>query len=82
MNEPFSDPQETEKYPLLTFQTNIKRWRCETCEMRYSQLIILNEELTSEKFLYMCEKCYQELHFDENGIEVFRNVKTFPYFND
>ena len=47
-----------------------------------AKLIVMNNELKQDKAIFMWEKWYEDLHFDQYGNSVFENVTTTQYFHE
>lgn len=69
-------------YPRLTFTAKTKRKKCEICQSFHACFLTLNDPIASKKLLLMCEFCFKNLHYREDGELVYSDFKVLPYLHD
>lgn len=69
-------------YPRLIFTGKTRRKKCEICQRFHACFLTLNDPISSKKLLLMCEFCFKNLHYKEDGELVYSNFKVLPYLHD
>lgn len=69
-------------YPRLVFTGKTRRKKCEICQRFHACFLTLNDPIAGKKILLMCEFCFKNLHYTEEGELVYSNFKVLPYLHD
>ena len=77
-----TDPLDASAYPFQVFSSPKKRRTCEVCNHLHAKFICLYDEILQKDVCYICEMCYEELHFDLGGTQVFKHYEVYPYIHD
>lgn len=77
-----NDNQNRNAYPLLTFQTKIRRRKCRVCDIYPAKCVTIGDKLSPENPCFYCDLCYHPLHYDEDNQLVYGNYLVFPYFHE
>ena len=69
-------------YPLMIFQSKMKRFLCNVCSFRHAKFVCKNDKLTPDKPLYICEQCYKLTHFDSKDQLLYDDFNVYFYYHD
>lgn len=64
-----TDPNRKAVYPLVVFESKMKKRRCEACKAQFSSVVSLADPLKNRKTLYLCEECHHNLHSSSKARE-------------
>ncbi|XP_062516973.1 snRNA-activating protein complex subunit 3-like [Corticium candelabrum] len=75
-----SDPQNRLLYPCMTFRTREYKTRCMICRIYLARWITVNDELAMQDPSFFCKKCFDALHYTEDGQKVCK-FEAYPIMN-
>ncbi len=77
------DQQDASRYPLIVFQTKIRRRLCAVCSTYAADVICYGSPLTEASPCFLCKQCYHLLHYDAVGnLLVQESFQVFDYHHD
>ncbi|EGR27946.1 protein phosphatase 2c, putative [Ichthyophthirius multifiliis] len=72
-------PQDKDLYALNYFLPKIKRRKCEGCLLYFADIVCFNDKISNKNPVYFCEKCYKEIHLDDNQKLKYNDFSYYPY---
>ncbi|CAG9333652.1 unnamed protein product [Blepharisma stoltei] len=76
------DPQYRSAYPYQKFCSKTKRQICEICQNFHAKFVCVNDIMLDKSICYMCETCFRDLHYSENGERLYQDFEVYPYIHD
>lgn len=76
------DPFDRSAYPYQKFSTKTKRQICELCKNFLAKFVCVNDTMIEKSACYMCENCFRDLHYSEEGERLYEDFQVFPYIHD
>jgi len=71
-------PKYVSSYPYRYYEAYRRRRRCSVCNIHLVKWITVNDELAFEHPSFFCEKCFNYLHYDNDG-EKLCSFEAYPY---
>ncbi len=72
----------TDAYPVLHIQSYNCMRRCCVCEVWSAKFVVYGDRLAESNPSFLCQHCYQMLHYDEKGKLIYSDFTVFPYVHD
>lgn len=52
------------------------------CEIFPAKFVTYNDKLSAEDPTFYCDKCYRQLHYDEQGQLLYSDFEVYRYYHD
>jgi snRNA-activating protein complex subunit 3 len=92
------DAKDKNAYPVLAFQSKIRRRKCRLCDIYPAKWVTYNDKLSIENPCFYCDHCYHPFHYSAEGkllcVDVlpsslcltllvrYNDFTVFPYFHE
>ena len=61
------DAKDKNAYPVLAFQSKIRRRKCRLCDIYPAKWVTYNDKLSIENPCFYCDHCYHPFHYSAEG---------------
>lgn len=75
------DELNTSRYPIHTYQTQLKRTKCAACP-RPAECLCYGDRFGPSNPTYYCSQCFHRLHYTPEGEVKAGSFKVYPYYHD
>jgi snRNA-activating protein complex subunit 3 len=72
----------TTALPRELMRMKFRRRRCQICDLANAQQLVMNDRLSDCNPTFMCQMCYELLHYDREGNLLYSDFSVFPYLHD
>jgi hypothetical protein len=78
----FLRTEDLNMFPRESYRMLFRRRRCQICDLMNANFMVANDRLAEKSVSFMCNSCYEMLHYDSNGQLVYSDFSVFPYVHD